>query len=107
MSEFPPIRDRVPHSGPMVMLDEVLTHGEQATTCHVAIAARGLFREPDGSVPVWIGVEYMAQCIAVHAGLGQRATGNLEPRPGLLVACLQKADSTASFRARAADRNDP
>ena len=85
VSEFPPVRDLVPHAGPMVLLDEVLAHDEQATTCTVSIAAQDLFREPDGSVPVWIGIEYMAQCIAVHAGLVQRAAGNLETRPGFLV----------------------
>jgi predicted hotdog family 3-hydroxylacyl-ACP dehydratase len=85
VSKFPPVRDLVPHAGPMVLLDEVLAHDEHATTCAVAIAAQGLFCEPDGSVPVWIGIEYMAQCIAVHAGLVQRATGNLEPQRGFLV----------------------
>ena len=85
VSEFPPIRDLVPHAGPMVLLDEVVAHDEDATTCAVAIAAQELFREPDGSVPVWIGIEYMAQCIAVHAGLVQRATGTREPRRGFLV----------------------
>ncbi len=83
--EFPPLRDLVPHTGAMVLLDEVVAHDEQATTCAVAIAAQQLFREPDGSVPVWIGIEYMAQCIAVHAGLVQRAAGNLEPQRGFLV----------------------
>lgn len=83
--EFPPVRDLVPHAGPMVLLDEVLAHDEHATTCAVEIAAQELFREPDGSVPVWIGIEYMAQCIAVHAGLVQRAAGELEPQRGFLV----------------------
>jgi len=85
VSEFPPVRELVPHAGPMVLLDEVLAHDELATTCAVAIVAQELFREPDGSVPVWIGIEYMAQCIAVHAGLVQRATGNREPQRGFLV----------------------
>lgn len=85
MGEFPPLRELVPHAGPMVLLDEVVAHDEQATTCAVAIAAQQLFREPDGSVPVWIGIEYMAQCIAVHAGLVQRAAGKLEAQRGLLV----------------------
>ena len=85
VSEFPPVRELVPHAGPMVLLDEVLAHDELATTCAVAIVAQELFREPDGSVPVWIGIEYMAQCIAVHAGLVQRAAGNLETQPGFLV----------------------
>ena len=40
-----------------------------------------LLADADGGVPAWVGIEYMAQCIAVHSGLLSRAAG--EPRrPG-------------------------
>jgi len=85
VSEFPPVRELLPHAGPMVLLDRVLAHDEDATTCAVAIADQRVFREADGSVPVWFGIEYMAQCIAVHAALVRRAGGELEPPRGFLV----------------------
>lgn len=85
MDEFPPVRDLVPHAGPMVLLDAVIAHDAESTTCSIEIAAQELFREPDGSVRVWIGIEYMAQCIAVHAGLVRRAEGNFEQPRGFLV----------------------
>ncbi len=85
MAEFPPVRELIPHVGPMVLLGRVLTHDEDATTCTIEIAEQRLFRDPDGSVPVWIGIEYMAQCIAAHAGLVRRAQGETEPPRGYLV----------------------
>jgi predicted hotdog family 3-hydroxylacyl-ACP dehydratase len=75
----------LPHRGPMVLLDRVLAHDEDATTCAVVIADQQLLRDPDGSVPVWIGIEFMAQCIAVHAALVRRTMGHSEPPRGFLV----------------------
>jgi predicted hotdog family 3-hydroxylacyl-ACP dehydratase len=43
-----------------------------------------MFREPEGDVSAWIGLEYMAQCIAVHAGLS-RPVSEQAPPIGLLV----------------------
>lgn len=81
---FPPITEVVPHSGRMVLLTRVLEHAHDATTCAVAIDAQTLFVQRDGSVGSWVGVEYMAQCVAAHAGLLTRAVGQ-EPRVGYLV----------------------
>ena len=85
VSEFPPIRELIPHAGPMVLLERVLAHDEDTTSSSIAIAEQRIFRDPDGSIPVWFGIEYMAQCIAVHAALVRRAGGELEPPRGFLV----------------------
>jgi predicted hotdog family 3-hydroxylacyl-ACP dehydratase len=84
MGDLPPVRDLVPHAGPMVLLSEVLRHDVDETACAIDIAGQALFRDEDGSVPAWIALEYMAQCIAVHAGLTGRAEGR-PPAAGLLV----------------------
>jgi predicted hotdog family 3-hydroxylacyl-ACP dehydratase len=47
-------------------------------------AASGLFKRADGSVPAWVGIEYMAQCAAAHGGLLGHARGEA-PRPALFV----------------------
>jgi predicted hotdog family 3-hydroxylacyl-ACP dehydratase len=76
-------RRLVPHTGAMLLLSDVLRHDAEETACGVEIAAQRLFREADGSVPAWIGLEYMAQCIAVHAALSRASE---EPPPiGFLV----------------------
>ena len=81
---LPPLSTHVPHSGPMSLLDRVLEHDRGRTVCSVDPARSGLFAEPDGRVPVWLGLEYMSQCIAAHGGLAARALGE-PPRPGLFL----------------------
>jgi predicted hotdog family 3-hydroxylacyl-ACP dehydratase len=73
----------VPHAGPMLLLTRLLRHEADETACAVEIAAQQLFRDADGGVPAWIGLEYMAQCIAVHAALARGDTG--APRIGFLA----------------------
>jgi predicted hotdog family 3-hydroxylacyl-ACP dehydratase len=82
--EFPPIAEIVPHTGNMILLERVLEHAGDATVCAVAIDAQTLFVQGDGAVGSWVGIEYMAQCVAAHAGLLARAMGK-EPRVGYLV----------------------
>lgn len=81
---FPPIETLVPHAGPMCLLDRILEH-ELARTVAVADPARSaLLAGPDGRVPVFVGLEYLAQCVAAHGGLAARALGET-PRPGLFL----------------------
>jgi predicted hotdog family 3-hydroxylacyl-ACP dehydratase len=81
---FPPLEAVVPHRAPMVLLDAVLAHAADETTCVVAIREDSPLREPGGSVPGWVGLEYMAQCIAAHAGLIDHANRRA-PAIGFLV----------------------
>lgn len=81
---FPAIATLVPHSGKMCLLARVLDHTRQRTSCEVDPAGSRLLANPDGSVPVWVALEYMAQCVAVHGGLASLARGET-PRPGLLL----------------------
>jgi predicted hotdog family 3-hydroxylacyl-ACP dehydratase len=59
----------------MVYLSRLLSHAGNETLCLVEIDAQAHFRAADGSIPAWVGLEYMAQCIAAHAGMTGRATG--------------------------------
>jgi predicted hotdog family 3-hydroxylacyl-ACP dehydratase len=68
----------------MLFLQRVLAHAGGETRCALAIDAQPLFRAPDGSIQSFVGIEYMAQCIAAHAGLLARAAGE-RPRVGYLV----------------------
>jgi predicted hotdog family 3-hydroxylacyl-ACP dehydratase len=64
---LPDIRTLVPHSGAMVLLDRVSEVDEESLVAEVDIEEDTLFC--DGrEVGAWIGVEYMAQAIAAHAG---------------------------------------
>jgi predicted hotdog family 3-hydroxylacyl-ACP dehydratase len=81
---FPPVADLVPHSGGMLLLDHVIAHEATHTVCATSADRSALFAIPDGRVPSWVGVEYMAQCAAVHGKLSERDRGDA-PRPGLLL----------------------
>lgn len=124
---LPDIRTLVPHDGPMVLLDRVLAVDEDNLCAEVAIGPDTLFC--DGrEVAAWIGVEYMAQAIAAHAGYAAYARG--EPvkvgfllgsrryecsRPGFAVGsvlhvrvhrALQGENGLAAFECRIDDAND-
>lgn len=81
---FPPIAELMPHTEPMRLLDRVLAHDDVQTRCAVDPARSALFGDAAGRIPVWVGIEYMAQCAAVHGGLRFRERGDA-PRPGLFL----------------------
>ena len=81
---FPPIAELVPQQGAMCLLERVLEHDTDRTRCSVLPAQSALFLDASGRVPVWVGIEYMAQCAAAHGGLRRRELGGA-PLPGLFL----------------------
>ncbi|MEC5163277.1 MULTISPECIES: ApeP family dehydratase [unclassified Janthinobacterium] len=71
---YPDIRELLPHGGAMVLLDRVLWADDEALCAEVAIRADSLFCD-GAAVGAWVGVEYMAQAIAAHAGYLARLRG--------------------------------
>lgn len=81
---FPAPADVLPHRAPMVLLDRIVAHDEGRTVCAVDITPSSAFLTAAKDVPAWVGLEYMAQCVAAHAGLVARTRG--EPvKLGLLI----------------------
>ena len=73
---FPDIRELVPHSGAMVLLDRVLSADAENLCAEVTIDAGSVFYDaPSAGVGSWVGIEYMAQAIAAHAGYRARLAG--------------------------------
>ncbi len=93
---LPSVASLLPHAGPMLLLDRVLEHTADTTACAVDPGRSALLADADGGVPVWVGLEYMAQCVAAHGGLVSRARAE-SPRPGLLLGSRRVRFSTASF----------
>jgi predicted hotdog family 3-hydroxylacyl-ACP dehydratase len=83
-TDFPDVVELVPHAGSMVLLTRVTRHEGDETVCAARIGQGDLLASPTGDVPAWMGLEYMAQCIAAHAGLVGRASGEA-PRVGFLL----------------------
>jgi predicted hotdog family 3-hydroxylacyl-ACP dehydratase len=84
MPDFPAIAELVPHRGSAVLLKRVVAHDAASTTCEVDPAASVLWKDEDGSVPVAVALEYMAQAIAAHGGLTDREAGR-DRRPGFFL----------------------
>lgn len=92
----PRVADVLPHTGSMVLLTRILHHTEDRTSCAVEITDASLFCESDRGVPAWVGIEYMAQCIAAHGGLRARVSG--EPvKAGFLLGSRSVELHTARF----------
>lgn len=64
---LPDIHDLVPHSGAMSLLGRVLAADDENLSAEVTITQDSMFCV-DGAVGAWVGVEYMAQAVAAHAG---------------------------------------
>jgi len=78
-----PVSELVPHDPPMVLLDRVLAFEESTLVAEVTIRADSMFCD-GGGVPGWVGIEYMAQAVAAHAGLQARQRGE-PPAIGYLL----------------------
>ena len=72
--EMADVRSLLPHSGPMVLLDRVVSVDEESLCAEVTIKRGDLFCDHAG-VGAWVGIEYMAQAIAAYAGYVARSCG--------------------------------
>lgn len=74
----------IPHSGDMVLIDEVLHASDESIQTRITPVPGGMFNREDGSVPAWVGIEYMAQTIAAFAGVKASKVGQ-DIRLGFLL----------------------
>ncbi|MGA8890652.1 MAG: 3-hydroxylacyl-ACP dehydratase [Anaeromyxobacteraceae bacterium] len=97
MNRFPPVASLLPHSGPAVLLDEILAADEGSVTCRLVVRADSP-GSTDGRVPAAIVMEYMAQAVGVFAGLRGLHRGEA-PRVGYLLGTREltvEADSLSA-----------
>ncbi|QDQ27791.1 3-hydroxylacyl-ACP dehydratase [Chitinimonas arctica] len=62
-----PIHALIPHRGPMCLLDRALEADQDSLVAELEIRPDSLFHDGNG-VGAWVGIEYMAQAAAAHAG---------------------------------------
>ncbi len=92
MTEYE-LADLLPHSGKMLLLDELIDWGEDWLKAAVNVNDSSMFVN-DGQVSALVAIEYMAQAIAALAGL--RSRNNDEAvRIGLLLG-TRKFDSNVA-----------
>lgn len=95
---FPPIGELLPHRGRAVLLSRVLAHDATSTTCAVEAGAGALYRDAEGFVPSYVGLEYMAQAVAAHGGLLDREAGR-DARPGFFLGSRRLSFAATRFAA--------
>lgn len=92
---LPDIRTLVPHSGQMVLLDRALSADVDNLCAEVRIQPDSILAGADG-VGVWVGIEYMAQAVAAHAGWSALQRGE-EVKVGFLLGTRKYEAQLAAF----------
>ncbi|HEY5801661.1 MAG TPA: hotdog family protein [Burkholderiaceae bacterium] len=94
---WPAIATLVPHEAPMILLDRVLHADAETLRAEIELNAQSPFCV-NGLVGAWIGIEYMAQAVAAHAGW--LALQRSEPvKVGFLLGSRRYQSSVPHFRA--------
>ena len=93
----PDVESLLPHAGPMVLIDRVIEGGLTSTRAAVRIGEDSMFYETPHGVPAYVGIEYIAQTVAAHAGI--RALREDEPvRIGFLLGTRRYECTESWFR---------
>ena len=100
MQSYPPIAELLPHAGPAVLLDAVLEQQPDSLRARVRIGPQHPYFEAGRGVPVWVGIELMAQAIAAHAGLTSLRSG-MPVRKGMLLGTRRYQASVSYFETSA------
>jgi predicted hotdog family 3-hydroxylacyl-ACP dehydratase len=90
-----PIGDLLPHGPEMTLLERLVEYAPQRSVATLTVRQSSRFYELTG-VPAWVGIEYMAQTIAAHAGYEARLRGVL-PAVGFLVGTRDFRTEVAEF----------
>ena len=86
----------LPHAAPMILLDDVVRIGETSVQGSVRIGEDSLFYEAPMGVPSYVGIEYIAQTVAAHAGMVAHDSG-YPVRVGFLLGTRRYACSMPHF----------
>lgn len=90
------IAELLPHTGDMIWIDKVLAWDEESAIAELTVRGDPLFGDGD-TVPAWTGIEYMAQAIALYAGIQAKRAG--EPiRLGFLLGTRRFESNVPVFR---------
>ncbi len=89
------ITQYIPHSGKMVLVDEIIEFKDKSIKTRVKITKDSMFITDKG-IPSYVGIEYMAQSIAAYAGSLGKKKGDA-PKIGFLLGSRNYKSSCAYF----------
>lgn len=72
--EIPAVAEVIPHSPPMVLIDEITALGDEWIRCKVDLHEGSLFVR-NGRIRAVVASEYMAQAVAAYVGMLDRVRG--------------------------------
>ncbi|NVK22238.1 MAG: hotdog family protein [Kangiellaceae bacterium] len=80
-----PFEELIPHSPPMVLVDNILGYGDDWLEAQITIKPDTYFFDSQHQgVASWVAIEYMAQAIAALAGIRAKSQGQ-EVKLGFLL----------------------
>lgn len=90
------IEDLVLHRAPMLLVQSMIAWDEAGAEVLVDTSDSILFADSEGNIPAWVGIEYMAQAIAVYAGMVSKL--NNEPlKLGFLLGTRRYSANVPTF----------
>jgi predicted hotdog family 3-hydroxylacyl-ACP dehydratase len=91
------VEELLPHSRSMVLIDDAIEAGADWVLAGVRIGEDSPFYDPElGGVPSWVGIEYMAQTVALFSGIQTKRAAR-EIKVGLLVGVRRYQAETVRF----------
>lgn len=94
------LETRLPHRRTMLLLDELVDADASRAVCLVRITPESGFFIPPAGIPAWVGIEYMAQTVAVIGGTRAMQAGDAAPE-GFLLGTRKYRCSASHFPAGA------
>lgn len=80
--------DYLPHTAPMVLLENVISITDESAECEVTVSKQGVlarFLDAEYNLPGWYAIELLAQTIGVWSGWHQQQNHISQPEIGLLL----------------------
>jgi len=97
MNDLPDLTELIVHEAPMILLDELVDAGKDHVHCRVTIQETGIFFDTQArAVPGYVGMEFMAQTVAVWAGYHAWERGE-KPPIGFLLGGRSYQSETPAF----------
>jgi predicted hotdog family 3-hydroxylacyl-ACP dehydratase len=93
---FPSVDTLLPHRGTMKLLEQVESFSELTLMASTQVDGTAWYADAEGAMPVWIGLELMAQAIAAHVALRLRLE-HRPAQPGVLLGARRYDVFTQAF----------
>lgn len=97
-------QEYLPHTAPMLMLEEVVAVDAETAHCRVKVCSQGVlapFLTSTGALPNWYALELMAQTIGVWSGWHSVQAGNNKFLLGMILGARDLHTECTEFSANA------